>query len=229
MSDLNWRWLTIVLLGINILAGFVYLLSDRTVPLEPTEIPPMDPGIARFELVGEAMPGRDGNQDEINCFTIGPLPSLLAQQRAEDRLRPFTTDLRLRRTNADHDRGWWVYLPAASRSAALELTRALAEQGVEDYYVVAGGDMANSVSVGLYENIDNARGRQARIRDLGFDAQVEVRRERIPQFWVDYRVEADQSPPWRFILRASPGAQRVEIPCFFSGTPRENDGAVTSQ
>jgi hypothetical protein len=92
-------------------------------------------------------------------------------------LRPFVSELRLRQTSADHDRGWWVYLPASNRSEALQLTRQLAEAEVEDYYVVAGGDMENSVSVGLYQSIDNARNRQARIRSLGFDAQMEVRRE----------------------------------------------------
>lgn len=227
MAESNWRWLAIVLLACNITLGFVYLLTDDTNTSQPQEIPPLDPSITEFELVGEATREPVDGAGREFCYTIGPLPTLLAQQRAEERLRPFAADLRLRRTSADHDRGWWVYLPANTRSEALDLTRELAESGVEDYYVVAGGDMENSVSVGLFENLDNARSRQSRIRSLGFNAQIEIRRESIPQFWVDYRLEAGETPPWRFILSASPGAQQVEIPCFAADSVRDNDQNAT--
>jgi len=52
------------------------------------------------------------------------------------------------------------------------------------------------------------------IRRLGFDAQLSIRREEIPQFWIDYEMDPGTRSPWRFILRASPGARNFEIPCF---------------
>ncbi len=217
-SGFDWRWAALGLLALNIAAGFGFLLSSGPAEPEVADIPPLDPGINQPQLVSEVIPVVSTETTGPSCFTIGPLPTMSAQQRAEERLGPFVSSLRLRQTSADHDRGWWVYLPAASRSEALQLTRQLAEADVEDYYVVAGGAMANSVSVGLYENIDNARNRQSRIRALGFNAQMEIRRESVPQFWVDYQIEADEDPPWRFILRASPGAQRVSIPCFVTVT-----------
>ena len=213
-SNFEWRWIVLGLLVLNIAVGFGFLLSGGPVESDVPEIPPLEPDINQPPLVSEVVATTPIASAGPSCYTIGPLPTLLAQQRAEDRLSPFVSSLRLRQTNADHDRGWWVYLPANNRSEALQLTRELAEADVEDYYVVAGGQMENSVSVGLYENIDNARRRQSRIRALGFNAQLEVRREIVPQFWVDYQVEAGEDPPWRFILRASPGAQRVSIPCF---------------
>lgn len=216
----DWRWIALILLALNIAVGFGFLLSEGPAETDESSIPPLDPGISQPQLVSEVVPVTSVDSIEPSCYTIGPLPTLRAQQRAEDRLRAFVSALRLRQTSADHDRGWWVYLPASSRSEALQLTRALAEADIEDYYVVAGGEMENSVSVGLYENIDNARNRQARMRALGFDAQLEVRREIVPQFWIDYQMEAGEDPPWRFILRASPGAQRVSIPCF-SDNPAE--------
>ncbi len=216
---LDWRWMALGLLALNIAAGFAFLFAEPTVETEVAEIPPLDASVNQPQLVNEVVTLATIEPTGPSCYTIGPLPTLLAQQRGEERLRPFVSELRRRQTSADHDRGWWVYLPASNRSDALQLTRQLAEADVEDYYVVAGGDMANSVSVGLYQSIDNARNRQARIRSLGFDAQMEVRREQIPQFWIDYRVEPGEDPPWRFILRASPGAQRMTIPCF-----RESNG-----
>jgi len=214
---LDWRWMALGLLALNITVGFAFLFAEPAVETETVDIPPLDADVNQPQLVSEIMAVATIEPTAPVCYTIGPLPTLLAQQRGEERLRPFVSDLRLRQTHADHDRGWWVYLPASNRSEALQLTRRLAEADVEDYYVVAGGDMENAVSVGLYQEIDNARNRQARIRSLGFDAQMEVRRERIPQFWLDYRVEPGEEPPWRFILRASPGAQRMSIPCFREG------------
>ncbi len=211
MNDLNWRWITVALIAVNAVIFVIGRLGASPTSDRDGELPELDPSLPRAELVGS--PGNGEGESGLACYTLGPLPTLLAQQRASDRLAPFTSQLQTRQTEADRDRGWWVYLPAADRSEALGLTRDLAGRGVEDYYVVAGGSLENAVSVGLYENIENARDRQRRIRALGFDAQLEVRRETVPQFWVDYRVEPGESPPWRFIVRASPGAQRVQVPC----------------
>jgi len=211
MNDINWRWVAVALFAVNALVFVLGRLGASQPPVRDDALPPLDPGLPSVDLV--ETPGSEEGRSTPACYTIGPLPTLLAQQRASDRLAPFAAQLRTRQTEADRDRGWWVYLPASSRNQALDLTRELAERGVEDYYVVAGGTLENAVSVGLYENLDNARERQQRIRALGFDAQLEVRREAVPRFWVDYRVEPGDSPPWRFIVRASPGAQRVQVPC----------------
>jgi len=210
MNPSRWRWPAIALLAVNLVLLVSWLFSSPPEPIHQ-DIRPLDPALPRAELVTQV---RSNEQRPAGCYTIGPLATLLAQQRAVDRLRPFTNRLRTRQTEADRDRGWWVYLPASSRNEAMTLTRRLAERGVEDYYVVAGGALENAVSVGLYEQIENARQRQRQIRELGFNAQLEVRRETVPQFWVDYQVSNDGEPPWRFIMRASPGAQRLEIPCF---------------
>jgi hypothetical protein len=211
MKSIDWRWVAVALLALNAVVFIVGQLGAAPPPAEQREMPPLDPALPRAELVPQ--PSESDRRSGPACYTIGPLPTLLAQQRAVDRLQPFSEAVETRRTSAERDRGWWVYLPAGDRSRALALTRELAERGVEDYYVVAGGPMENAVSVGLYENIDNARARQRRVRAMGFDAQLEVRRETVPQFWVDYRVAPEASPPWMFIVRASPGAQRTPIPC----------------
>lgn len=222
MARLPWRWIVLVLLLAN---SAVFLLGRTAAPApEPAARTTIErnPDLPVVELISSSTTeGR--NAVRGGCYTIGPLPTLLAQQRAQDRLAPFVSAMQLRQTEADRDRGWWVYLPTPDRNAALALTRQLAEKGVEDYYVIAGGALENAVSVGLYENLDNARRRQHQIRLLGFSAQLDVRRETTPQFWVDYRVEADQEPPWQFILRASPGAQRVAMPCSEYRLPSTTD------
>ncbi|MEN1727019.1 MAG: SPOR domain-containing protein [Pseudomonadota bacterium] len=213
MSAPIWRWIALGLLTLNLVFALFWLTDTVEPEPERVPLPPLDDNLPRLELVEEVASAPVDPTAE-RCYTIGPLPTLLAQQRGEDRLRAFASAQRSRQTTADSDRGWWVYLPASNRAEATSLSRELAQRGVEDYYVVTSGAMENSVSVGLFSNVDNARARQARIRGLGFDAQLEIRRETIPQFWIDYRIAPDERSPWRFIVRASPGAQHREIPCF---------------
>jgi hypothetical protein len=191
------------------------LLVARLLEPAPAPVPappPPDPAVPEAELVAEEF--RRARAGGPRCFTIGPLATLVQQTRAEDRLRPFADRIRLRTTQADRDRGWWVFVSAASRSAAIETARTLAERGVEDYFVVADADLPDAVSLGLFERLDNARRRLARIRAMGFDAQLSVRREIVPQFWIDYQIDPGDRSPWRFILRASPGARNLRIPCW---------------
>lgn len=205
-----WRIVAIVLLLANSAILVVRSLQPEPEPLP--EAPPPDPAVPEAELVADAY--RRETVSGPRCFTIGPLATLVQQRRAEDRLRPFADRIRMRTTQADRDRGWWVFVAAPSRSGAIELARQLAERGAEDYFVVADGDLPDAVSLGLFEDVENARRRLASIQRMGFDAQLSVRREQIPQFWIDYQIDPGTRSPWRFILRTSPGARNFQIPCF---------------
>ncbi|TVQ41418.1 MAG: SPOR domain-containing protein [Wenzhouxiangella sp.] len=210
-----WRVFTLMLLLANLGLLFWVVLWPRggSAPAERV-VPPLDPALPHLELVAEITDRERAEAGGELCFSIGPLPSRETQERAEERLRPFASSFRSRQTIADSELGWTVYLPASSRAEAVSLTRELVDRGEEDFFVITSGALENMVSVGLFENIQNARSRQARMQRLGFEAQLEVRRESVAQFWVDYRIGAEDRSPWRFIVRASPGAQHREIPCW---------------
>lgn len=214
MSQSFWRWLAALLLIANMVGVVIYLRGDaQPEPPAPT-VPPLPTQWPELVLVEEASPQSAMTEEDGRCFSIGPLPSLLAQQRAQDRLRPLTSSIRSRQTVSERDRGWWVYLPTGSRTQALNLTRELTEQGLDDFFVVTQGAMENVVSVGLFSQIENARARQRNLRETGFNAQLDIQRESTPQFWVDYQTEPGSDAPWRFIIDASPQAQHRAIPCY---------------
>lgn len=208
-----WRVLLIALLAANLLVLVLFAFSEAPQEARPSELAPLDPSLPGLELVTELTSQEPVNGGDL-CYTIGPLSTPMMLENAEDRLRPFASEIRTRQTTADLDRGWWVYLPADSRSQAVGLTRELSDRGVEDFFIVTSGEHENTISVGLFESIQNARGRQGRLQALGFDARMEVRRESVTHYWVDYRIGADDRSPWRFIVRASPGSTQREIPCF---------------
>lgn len=205
-----WRVAAVLLVAANLAVMVLGQLQPPPAPRPPPPAP--DPEIPQLELI--ALDWQQRQSQGPSCFTIGPFATLVQQSRAEDRLRPFATEIRLRQTEADRDRGWWVFVAASSRSGAIELAQELARRGVEDYFVVADEDLPDAVSLGLFERHENARARLSRIRSMGFDAQLAVRREDTPQFWIDYRIDAGERSPWRFILRSSPGATHFGIPCF---------------
>lgn len=205
-----WRvMVAILIVGNGLLLG-LRALAPAPAPDEG-RLPPPDPDIPTARLVREVNDLEAGHEA---CFTIGPLAGPVQQQSARERLEPFASAIRERRTGADRDQGWWVYLPTASRQAALELARELASAGVEDYYVVVDGEDEDAVSLGQFPDRETARRRREALRDIGYDARVGMRREGIPQYWVDYRIAPDQRSPWRSILRGAPGAVHRPVPCF---------------
>lgn len=155
MSQSVWRWLAALLIVVNLVLLVLHLRGGTASDQPEPTIPALDPKLPRLQLVQDLPNGQGFPAGQ--CFSIGPLSSSLAQQRAEDRLRATALQVRSRQTQSDRDRGWWVFLPAGSRTEAMALTRQLAEDGQDDFFVVTRGDMENVVSVGLYENIDNAR------------------------------------------------------------------------
>jgi len=154
------------------------------------------------------------SDESTQCSSFGPLRTQLEQQRAVDRIRTFAQTVWIRDSRSVVERGWWVFMPAEdNRNLALKQAEAIAEAGIDDYFIVTAGDMENTISLGLYADEKHARERQAIIQGRGFDAEIGLRREPEPRYWVDYRLDPNRRDLGRILLRAFPEAVRVNIPC----------------
>jgi hypothetical protein len=151
-------------------------------------------------------------EDMTQCLSLGPFETPADLRSAMGRPMPQVGRIQFRELPATVLRGYRVYLPAAAdRAEALASARALAAKGLRDYYVVTAGDQQNTVSLGLFRDLDNARQRQAEAAALGYAAIVEPRTEAVPQWWVDIAAPADFD--WTRVLPAdSVRAQKVS--CF---------------
>jgi len=212
---MTWAWRALVLL---LLLANIWMLVEselsgdrqpRPNPVSPTDVEP-----------AAKQPGDQSAWDQAEyegpCFMLGPLENRVQLGQAEDRLRPFVEQMRTRTTQADRDLGWWVFVPAPDRAGAIEIGRKLGEQGLEDFYVLADASLPEAVSVGVYDRREAALARRERLKRMGFDARMEIRRERVTHHWIDYRLRPGARSPWRTILRASPIARQLVIPCFDS-------------
>ena len=135
----------------------------------------------------------------LQCLSLGPFATPADLRRAMNLLMPKVERIQFREVAAVALRGYRVYLPAAgSRAEALEVARALAAHGVNDYYVVTAGDQQNTVSLGIFRDLENAKRRQDEIAAMGYNPTVEARTGQASQWWIDLAASADFQ--WQAVL-----------------------------
>jgi hypothetical protein len=137
------------------------------------------------------------------CQSLGPFETAASLRKAMDALLPKVERIQFREVGAMALHGYRVYLPAAAdRAQALATARALSAKGIADYYVVTAGDQVNTVSLGIFRELDNASKRRDEVVALGYNAVVEPRTEPVKQWWID--LAAAPGFDWRAVLGDAP-------------------------
>ena len=185
-----------------------------------TRSPATDPGVAALVMLSESeapVPVRDPEigaaaaSEYSQCLSLGPFTTPADLRKAMNLLTPRVGRIQFREVAAVALRGYRVYLPAAgTRAQALATARALAAHGVTDYYVVTAGDQQDTISLGLFRDLVNARARHDEIAALGYEPTLDARTEQLPQWWVD--VAAPAQMRWQEIVSGN-GLQALPIPC----------------
>jgi hypothetical protein len=223
------RLLFVLLVTLNIVAGAWLWLGQPY-----THVPPAaDPGVRELRLLSEmptsattvavpasptptaaAQPEPAGKPaPELRCLTLGPFATPHDLQQARSALAPLASRMRSRQELATQSSSWWVYLPAqGSRAQALAVTQQLAAHGIQDYFVVGGGDQSNTISLGLFHDQDNARHRRDQVIAAGYPARINERTETVPQYWLDL-VASGRGIDWRSRIRGS-GVGSHSTSCF---------------
>jgi cell division septation protein DedD len=213
------RLLFLLLLALNLGAGAWLLFGRAPVRALP---PATDPGVTELHLLSgqpakapPRLPVASAPVIAETCSTLGAFTTAVDMRTAMQALSPHVARIQYREEQISHSHGYWVYLPAtADREAALDEARSLADRGINDYYVVTAGDAQNTISLGLFDNESNAQNRVARLKQLGFPAQVKQRIDTEPAYWVDYAVKQGQAFDWTTWLPGRSDLQARPIDCF---------------
>lgn len=205
------RWVALLLLVANLgLAGWL----AAGAPGRPTaeSVPP--PEIGRLTLLEEAPSGDDAAVTGA-CFTVGPFEDAERAQRARERLSGLGLEPSQRRTTDEEVYGYQVVLPPfPSRDEALAATRALAEQGISDYFIISDPELENAVSLGLFREKRYAVRHTRYLRELGFEPEMRLRTRTQTRYWQDYRDPAGRvTPELLDSLAAGEPLQRLERAC----------------
>jgi len=212
------RALILLLVCMNLgVAG--WWLLHREAQARP--LPVNEPGIATLTLYSEA--GRGAAQRASSaasapavsadavCQSLGPFETAQSLRGAMDALLTKVERIQFREVEATALRGYRVYLPAAAdRTQAQATARALSEKGITDYYVVTAGDQLNTVSLGIFRELENASKRRDEVVRLGYNAVVEPRTEPVKQWWID--LAAAPGFDWHAVLGDQP-LKAVAAPC----------------
>lgn len=182
--------------------------------------PATDPGVAALVMLSESEaplpvrdpePGANAASQYSQCLSLGPFTTPADLRKAMNLLTPQVGRIQFREVAAVAVRGYRVYLPAAgNRAQALATARALAEHGINDYYVVTAGDQQDTISLGIFRDLVNARARHDAIAALGYEPTIDARTEQQPQWWVD--IAAAPEMRWQGVLPDA-GLQGLPMPC----------------
>lgn len=209
------RWVALVLLVANLgLAG--WLAAGAPGRPQAETAPPKEMG--QLTLLDE-MPAEEEDTaaaaDEGACYTVGPFEDADRARRARERLAGLGLEPSQRRTSDEEVYGYQVVLPPfPSREEALAATRALAEQGINEYFIISEPERENAVSLGLFREKRYAVRHTRYLRELGFEPEMQVRTRTRTRYWQDYRdPEGRVTPGLLESLAAGEPLQRLERAC----------------
>lgn len=214
------RGLVVLLICLNLGVAAWWALHEPPRPMPP---PARDDGVGSLVLLGEAEAPPSADAAELGavpvplpaepaCLSLGPFGTPAELRAAMAALTPGVARIQFREVPATELRGYRVFLPAAgSREAALATARQLAARGVRDYYVVTAGAQENTVSLGLFRELENANKRREELAGLGFQAVLEPRTEDAAQWWID--LAAEPGFQWQPLLPRATGIEARTVAC----------------
>lgn len=185
-------------------------------------VPATDKNVPSLVLLGEAERKPVADAAELSeapaelspdavCLSIGPFSTPAQLRMAMDLMLPRVERIQFREVPAVSLRGYRVYLPpAANRAEALQTARALSAKGIADYYVITAGDDKDTVSLGIFRELENATQRREAVAALGYSPVIEPRTEQLAQWWID--VAARSGLDWKTTL-PDPALQARAAPC----------------
>ena len=182
--------------------GSTAIAREPSAPEEPAaaSAPRVDPSVAPAAA-----------QAPLQCYAIGPFSDVGKLAAARRQLQSSVARMHTREVapaNAAR-REWRVWLPPqADRAAAQAMVERITAAGFSDYYIVASGEEANSIALGLYGSEETAHRRRAALHAAGF---TEARADALgdappPVSWIDVA----SATPLAAADGSALGAERVE-------------------
>jgi len=124
----------------------------------------------------------------LSCFTLGPFKDELVVRQIRESMAEEIENIKVRTLEESEKHRYWVYIPSLpNRKQAKDVARLLKRSKLKDYYVVLSGETKNSISLGHFKEPEYANRRAKKVRDLGFDASVDVIYRNYSIHWIDYR------------------------------------------
>ncbi len=152
----------------------------RTIP-PPEASPPSEPSITQPT-------GTIIEEERGLCFVLGPFGSSNAVQEVLKRATNSPAIVEKRWSSPEQRPGYWVHIPpAGSSNEARNIVRILNQAGISDLQLITSGEMRNAISLGIFSTMENARKRQSKVAQQGFDVTINEVKIRKRRYWLALR------------------------------------------
>lgn len=129
------------------------------------------------------------------CFSLGPFIRKQAFNVALTKMKQQGVDVFSRVSSEQVRNGYWVMLPVAMTSSQARVqVQKLKEKGVNDYFLVAAGEMKNAVSLGVFSKPKLAKRRRDQVAKQGFN--VKIKKITLPKrvYWLEWPRQSEKQP-----------------------------------
>ncbi len=224
------RTLFIILVVLNLLVFASIWVAEAPSPGAAARSPHVAGG-ERLQLLGEtdgyrqhqaqrSLPASPApataEGDQAMCTMVGPFAQLLQAEYLVDRLVSMDVSAVIRTLEVPDGVRHLVYLPPeVSEAAALRRLHEVQARRI-DSYMIASGDLANGISLGIYTERADAEARLREIRDLGYQPAVREQARTISEIWVSLPAaegESIDSRLWMDLLRQQAGLEKRQNFC----------------
>ncbi len=161
-----------------------------------------------------------------NCYSVGPLEEDTQIAAIRDWLVAMGGDPVLRLDERRELERYWVYFPPLpSQEEAVREVERMRAQGIEDVIAVTKGDMANSISLGVFSRRRSLERRLQELEALGYDPLVMPRYSTEKVSWFDVRFEQGERLTPNDLGARFPDVELSKANCVSGEIARDGPGS----
>lgn len=185
---------------------------------EPEEAEPATPS-ERPQPTPPPATARATPSSNLSCTSIGPFSELAEAAQAQAALRDAGFSPHQRVEQGELWVGYWVSVQnIETRAQADEALETLKQNGIDDVYLMPGGEPTYTLSLGVFSDYQRAQRRAEQARAVGFDPRIEDRKRAGAVYWLDVELpepgaqidaaifQTDPGKIMRLEMRACPGS-----------------------
>ncbi len=209
----------IVLLGLNV---FYFIWTLVFGAPEKEQIAPTEENIPSLVLLPST--GTDVYQStsvtrESSCYTYGPFNSEKTARSIARKINDFGLATEIKKQKTMQTLNFLVYLQALpSREEAIKVINDIRQHEITNYRIINNGPYKNAISLGSFDDLDQARRHAEYIRFLGYDAKYTTQKKQKEVYWIDYDEPFGSNAPvmrWSRQIDERNSAQKIPKKCEF--------------
>ncbi|MEE9103923.1 SPOR domain-containing protein [Pseudomonas nitroreducens] len=224
------RWFFLFLLALNV---FYYVWHQQQAPLRPKEVAPLSlfhseqKNIRLLSESSEAPQRRQVDEKPAApasaCLFLGSFPAEERARLLAQRLISLDVQASVQTVDAAAGMDYWVYLPPlASRQASLWQLRELQARKI-DSYIITEGDLADGISLGIFQRKDSADSIVERLKSAGYDALIRELARSQHDYWVQVAPDSSRLVDDSLVRQLAPDfpeLQKQTMPCKSVASPQ---------